>query len=359
MDELSNHLLVVAVLGYVAAMVGHLVEYAFGQRGAVARAAARAPRQPRRELVAVGAGPTGGAPDVARPHAEAPEAGGPDAEAPEAVGSGAGTPEARGPGAGTPVRSPGVTGWAGRLAVALTGVAALAHAGVLVTRGLAAHRVPWGNMYEFVVAGSLVAAVTWLVLVVRRPSLRLLGLFASLIFVVVLGYAGMVLYTEAAPLVPALNSYWLKIHVSAAALSSGLFMVGAVPALMYLVRSGHDAGRRRFPYGLGRVLPPADVLERLTFRLHTFAFPIWTFAVVCGAIWAEAAWGRYWAWDPKETWSFVSWVAYAAYLHARATPSVRRTTATWFAVAAWTTMLINLYVINFLVVGLHSYAGVD
>jgi len=210
-----------------------------------------------------------------------------------------------------------------------------------------------------VVALSLVAAVAWLVLLIGRPTLRLLGLFVTLALVLVLGFAGMVLYTEAAPLVPALNSYWLKIHVSAAATASGLLLIAFVPAALFLIRTGYDAGKRRFPYPIGAKLPAAESLERLTFRLHAFAFPIWTFAVICGAIWAEAAWGRYWGWDPKEIWSFISWVAYAAYLHARATPSVKRTTATWFAVAAWGTMLINLYVINFVAVGLHSYAGVE
>src|SRR5690606_37032256 len=159
-----------------------------------------------------------------------------------------------------------------------------------------------------------------------------------------------------APLIPALQSAWLKIHVSAAATASGLLLLAFIPAALFLIRSGYDADKRRFPYGLGRGLPAADTLERLSFRLHAFAFPIWTLAIICGAIWAESAWGRYWGWDPKETWSFVSWVAYAAYLHARATPSVKRTTATWFAVAAWGTMVINLYVINFVAVGLHSYA---
>jgi len=241
----------------------------------------------------------------------------------------------------------------------LTVLAVAAHAGVLVTRGLAAGRVPWGNMYEFVVALSLVGAVGWLVLLARRPALRLVGLFVTLALVLILGFAGMVLYTDVAPLVPALNSYWLKIHVSAAATSSGLLLLASVPAMLFLVRAGYDAGKRRFPYPVGAKLPAADTLERLAFRLHAFAFPIWTFAVICGAIWAEAAWGRYWGWDPKEIWSFVSWVAYAAYLHARATPSVKRTTATWLAVVAWITMLVNLYVINFVAVGLHSYAGVD
>jgi cytochrome c-type biogenesis protein CcsB len=330
MAELSNQLLVVAVLGYLAGMLGYLAEYAFGPRGPVARTAARAPRQ--RELVAAAVG--GGVAD--------------DPVSPVQPGE--------------PPRPPGPDGRAallGAAAVVLTVVAVIAHAGVLVTRGLAAGRVPWGNMYEFVVALTLVGAVGWLVLLARRPALRFVGLFVTLVLVLILGFAGMVLYTEVAQLVPALNSYWLKIHVSAAATSSGLLLLASVPAMLFLVRAGYDAGKRRFPYPVGAKLPAADTLERLAFRLHAFAFPIWTFAVICGAIWAEAAWGRYWGWDPKETWSFVSWVAYAAYLHARATPSVKRTTATWLAVVAWISMLVNLYVINFVAVGLHSYASID
>jgi cytochrome c-type biogenesis protein CcsB len=328
MAELSNQLLVVAVLGYLTAMLGYLAEYAFGARGPVARTAARAPYQ--RELVGALVGPSGGPVSPVQP--------------------------------GGTERPPAPADRAallGRVAVVLTVVAVIAHTGVLVTRGLAAGRVPWGNMYEFVVALSLVGAVGWLVLLVRRPAMRFVGLFVTLVLVLILGFAGMVLYTEVAPLVPALNSYWLKIHVSAAATSSGLLLLASVPAILFLVRAGYDAGKRRFPYPVGAKLPAADTLERLAFRLHAFAFPIWTFAVICGAIWAEAAWGRYWGWDPKETWSFVSWVAYAAYLHARATPSVKRTTATWLAVVAWITMLVNLYVINFVAVGLHSYANVD
>jgi cytochrome c-type biogenesis protein CcsB len=213
-------------------------------------------------------------------------------------------------------------------------------------------------MYEFVIALSFVGSVAYLTLVARRPALRQLGLFVTLALVLILGFAGMVLYTKAEPLVPALNSYWLKIHVTAAATASGLFLVAFVPAALYLVRDGYERGKRRYPYTIGRRLPAADQLERLSFRLHAFAFPIWTLAIICGAIWAESAWGRYWGWDPKEVWSFISWVAYAAYLHARATPSVKKRVATWFAVLAWGTMLVNLYVINFVAVGLHSYAHV-
>ncbi len=324
MAHLSDVLLQVAVVAYLAAMTGYLVEYAFGTRGAVARVAGRRDR----ELVMAGA-PAGPSPVSPLPVSDVPVAD---------------TPRV------------GRTGVFGAVAVGLTVVGLGVHIAVLVTRGLAAGRVPWGNMYEFVVTLTAVGAAGWLVLLVRRTALRPLGLFVTASLAVLLGFAGLVLATPAAPLVPALNSYWLKIHVTAAATASGLLLLGFIPAALFLIRSGYDAGKRRFPYPIGRTLPAADTLERLTFRLHTFAFPIWTLAVICGAIWAEAAWGRYWGWDPKETWSFISWVAYAAYLHARATPSVKRTTATWFAVAAWGTMLINLYVINFVAVGLHSYA---
>jgi cytochrome c-type biogenesis protein CcsB len=328
MAQLSDTLLQVAVVTYVAAMLGYLVEYAFGTRGAVARLAAR----PARELV------TAGAPSPASPSSPATPIRTDAASAPPAAGR---------------------SGIAGVIGVGLTVLGLAIHIGVLVTRGLAAGRVPLGNMYEFVVALTAVFAVGWLVLLALRPAMRPLGLFAAASLALLLGFAGLVLSTPAAPLIPALQSSWLKIHVSAAATASGLLLLGFVPAFLYLIRAGYDAGKRRFPYPIGAKLPAAQTLERLTFRLHTFAFPIWTLAVICGAIWAESAWGRYWGWDPKETWSFISWVGYAAYLHARATPSVKRTTATWFAVVAWLTMLVNLYVINFVAVGLHSYASVD
>lgn len=331
MAELSDTLLLVAVVTYIAAMLGYLVEFAFGTRGAVARVAAR----PARELVAVGA--SGGSSGVSDPDASIPAEPSHDREA-----------------ITTP--APGRTRIAGMIGVGLTVLALAVHIGVLVTRSMAAQRVPWGNMFEYVVTLTAVFGVGWLVLLAARPALRPLGLFVAAAQMVLLGFASLVLSTPAEPLIPALQSAWLKIHVSAAATSSGLLLLAFIPAALYLIRAGYDAGKRRSPYGLGRRLPAADTLERLAFRLHAFAFPIWTLAIICGAIWAEAAWGRYWGWDPKETWSFISWVAYAAYLHARATPSVKRTTATWFAVAAWGTMVINLYVINFVAVGLHSYA---
>jgi cytochrome c-type biogenesis protein CcsB len=339
MSALSNQLLVVTILAYLTAMIGYAAEFAFGSRGVVARAASRTPQ---RELATVGAGPS------------ASGILGTDAATQEAAG---GTAAADVGGEAAPAEG-GKAARFGRLAVALTVVGWLAHAATVVTRGFAAGRVPWGNMYEFVLMVCLVGATAWLALVVRRPLARHLGLFVTLALVVMLGLAGMRLYTEAGPLVPALNSYWLKIHVTAASIASGILLVGFIAAALTLIRSGYDSGKRRFPYSLGEKLPDAQGLERLTFRVHAFAFPIWTFAIICGAIWAREAWTQYWSWDPKETWSFISWVIYAGYLHARATPSVKRTVATWIAVLGWATMMINLFAINLVVSGLHSYAGV-
>jgi cytochrome c-type biogenesis protein CcsB len=332
MAALSDQLLTVTVLAYLAAMVCHAADYAFGARGAVARVAAR----PARELVPALIGA------VATTPAGAP--GGDD------HGTGA-TP-------GTGLRPGGLATRVGAAAVVALLVAVAAHAATLVTRGIAAERAPWGNMYEYVLSATFVGAVAWLVLLARRPAIRHLGLYVALVNVLLLGLAGMVLHTPAGPLVAALDSYWLLIHVAAAVTATGLLLVGFVAAALYLVRSGHDRGRESFPFTLGPRLPAAETLERLTFRVHAFAFPIWTFAVIAGAIWAEAAWGRYWGWDPKEVWAFVSWVVYAAYLHARATPSVRRTTTAWLAVAGWLTMLMNLFGVNLFFTGLHSYAGV-
>jgi cytochrome c-type biogenesis protein CcsB len=306
MGALSNQLLVVTILLYVFAMLGYAIEFAFGHRSVVAKVA-----------VTVGAP----APDEPRDLSVVP---------------------AR----------------LGAAGVGLTALGLAAHAATLVTRGIAAGRVPWGNMYEFVIAVSLVGTVAWLVVLTRFPQLRHLGLFVSLVTALLLAIAGMSLYTPAGPLVPALHSYWLVIHVTAAITASGILLVGFVAAALHLIRIGYDKGSRRFPYGLAQRLPAAETIERLTFRVHAFAFPIWTFAIMCGAIWAEAAWGRYWGWDPKETWSFVAWVIYACYLHARSTAGWRGRKAAVIALIGVASFWFNFIGINLLVSGLHSYAGV-
>ena len=242
---------------------------------------------------------------------------------------------AGGPSVEMSVPPPTHSGYAGTAAVALTLLGWIAHVGSVVTRGLAVDRVPWGNMYEFSTAAALVAVTGFLVLVLRGRVETSLGAFVMLPVVLYLGLAGTVLYTKAGPLVPALNSYWIKIHVAAAATASGAFLLSGVIALLYLLRDRFDARN--------------DVGEPVR-------FPVWTFAIIAGAIWAEAAWGRYWGWDPKETWSFITWVLYAGYLHARATAGWKGRKAAWVAVAAAGALIIDYYVVNIFVVGLHSYA---
>ncbi len=249
----------------------------------------------------------------------------------------------------------------GRFALALTGLGWLVHLASIVARGFAAHRVPWGNMYEFSSCVAFVAVTAFLLLVIRGSVERSLGAFVMLPVVLYLGLASTVLYTAAGPLVPALNSYWIKIHVAAAITASGAFLLAGIVALLYLIRARFDeaaaAGRQsRFPVSLGAQLPSAPSLDRVSYVVIAFAFPIWTFAVIAGAIWAEAAWGRYWGWDPKETWSFITWVLYAGYLHARATAGWKGRKAAWVAVAAAVALIVDYYVVNIFVVGLHSYA---
>jgi cytochrome c-type biogenesis protein CcsB len=253
------------------------------------------------------------------------------------------------------------SGRAGRFGLALTAAGWLVHLTSVVTRGIAAGRVPWGNMYEFSSAAALVAVTGFLLLVLRGRIDKSLGAFVMLPVVLYLGLAGTVLYTKAGPLVPALNSYWIKIHVAAAVTASGAFLLSGVIALLYLLRARFDARTDvgqpvRFPVTLGRVLPAAGALDRAAYVVIAFAFPVWTFAIIAGAIWAEAAWGRYWGWDPKETWSFITWVLYAGYLHSRATAGWKGRKAAWVAVAAAAALIVDYYVVNIFVVGLHSYA---
>ena len=217
-------------------------------------------------------------------------------------------------------------------------------------RGVATQRAPLGNLFEFSVAGAFFAMATFCVWGTRR-DLRWLGVFVTAPVVLLLGVASTAWYTEADELVPSLKSYWLPIHVTVATLSVGIFIVGAVMAALYLM-SDRQVGGERF----WRKLPPAAALERLTYSLHIVAFPLWTFTLIAGAIWAREAWGAYWNWDPKEVWTFVIWTVYAAYLHARATKNTSRRAANWIAIAGFACIVINYTVVNFYFIGQHSYA---
>ena len=243
----------------------------------------------------------------------------------------------------------------GRSAVALTVLAFLLHLAGLVTRGIAAGRAPWGNMYEFALTATL-AATAVLLVGLRTWRVRAVGAVVVPVVLLLLGLGVTVLYTDAEQLVPALRSYWLWIHVTAATIAAGGFLLGGAFTVLHLLRDRAVAKGR--PAGWLRTLPPAATLERLAYRAHVFAFPVFTFAVMAGAIWAENAWGRYWGWDPKETWSFITWVCYAASLHARSTPGWRGRGSDTFALLGFAALMFNLFGVNIWITGLHSYAGI-
>jgi cytochrome c-type biogenesis protein CcsB len=256
----------------------------------------------------------------------------------------------------------------GLVAMGLTVLGLAGHAGVLVTRGLAAHRLPWGNMYEFATAVVLVAVVAYTVLALRAPVLRHIGAFVLGPVVLAMVLIGLFLYASAGPLVAALRSWWLGVHVTTAILGFGIFFVSGITSVLYLLRSRYEQqGGEQVPPGAGSSapgstsllarLPSAAALDRTAHRTAVFGFPIWTFAVIAGAIWAESAWGRFWGWDPKETWAFIAWVVYAAYLHARTTAGWRGRPSAWVNVVGLVVMVFNLLYVNMVSTGLHSYAG--
>lgn len=241
--------------------------------------------------------------------------------------------------------------------VAVTVVGLLCNAGQILARGLAVQRWPWGNMFEFVVAICLCAVVAFLYLAIRHQA-RYLGVFVLIPVLVLLGIAVRWLYADAGPVVPALHSYWIAIHVTAAIIATGAFIVAGSATVTYI--AADRAERRREAGGevgsIAAKLPPSEVLDKLAHRLIVFAFPLWTFAIIAGAIWADEAWGRFWGWDPKEVWSFITWTVYAAYLHARATAGWRGTRSAWISLTGFACLMFNFFAVNYLFSGLHSYA---
>ena len=246
------------------------------------------------------------------------------------------------------------------IAVALTCAGLAAHTTGVVLRGLSVHRLPWGDMYEFVTALTCVAVAFFLAAMIRYRAYYL-GLFVMVAVVLVLGLAETVIYTPAGPLVPALQSYWLAIHVTAMTLATGVFFVAAVIGITYLFVDRYArrvaAGRPVGSDGILRRLPGPETLDRLAYRTVVFGFPIWTFGVMAGAIWADRAWGSYWSWDPTETWAFITWVVYACFLHARATAGWRGRRAAYIQLVGFGCVLFNVLVVSLVIPGLHSYAG--
>ncbi|MCU1570647.1 MAG: cytochrome biosis protein [Naasia sp.] len=229
------------------------------------------------------------------------------------------------------------------------------HLGAGVLRGIAAARVPWANMYEFSMTGTLLIMGVFLVLLTRR-DLRFLGAIITGLVVLLLGISTVGFRVDVVPLPPALQSYWLVIHVLVAILGTAFFTVGAALSVVQLVQERRESGaaaRLRLPASV----PGAAALENSAYRVIIVGFIFWTFTLIAGAIWAEHAWGRYWGWDTKEVWTFVIWVIFAGYIHARATRGWRGSRSAWLAIVGYSAVLFNFGIVNVFFKGLHAYSG--
>ncbi|WP_051222706.1 c-type cytochrome biogenesis protein CcsB [Agrococcus lahaulensis] len=275
-------------------------------------------------------------------------------EARELVGAGASGAPATGaparPTASAPATAPaGRPGRGARIGFALIVIAWALHLGGAVMRGLAAGRVPWANMYEFALTGVAVIVGVFVLSRLWR-DLNFLGVFISGLATVFLGVATVNFYVTPTPLPPALQSYWLVIHVFVATLATGFFALGSGLSVLQLIKERRSSG-------FLRALPSTVQLEDLAYRVGVIGFIFWTFTLIAGAIWAEHAWGRYWGWDTKEVWTFVIWVIYAGYIHARATRGWRGSRSAWLQLVGFAAIIFNYSVVNLFFKGLHAYSG--
>ncbi len=247
--------------------------------------------------------------------------------------------------------------WAG-IGMSLSWLGTLLLVAAVVTRTMAVQRPPLGNMYEFSMVGCMFAMLAFLGWSLRS-DIRWLGVFITLPIVLFEMLDAVIYYTAASALLPSLQSYWLSIHVSVATLSVGLSTLAFSLTLAYFAQNWRDEQRAKGKdkWKFLDALPSAQSLDRTTYGVLIVAFPMWTFTLIAGAIWAQEAWGHYWNWDPKEVWTLVIWIVYAAYLHARATAGWSGKRAAYIALAGFVAILINYGFVNVYLVGQHSYSG--
>ncbi|MFF3491250.1 c-type cytochrome biogenesis protein CcsB [Streptomyces sp. NPDC002795] len=347
----SNVLIYSSMAVYLLAFFANMAEWIFGSRSKVGRTAAALTGKAEEKTAAAPAvtvNKKGGAAVLDRPQVVTRAAAG-ARDVPDGPGAAAGDVQGD---------------MYGRIAISLTVLAFLVEFGGVVTRALSVERAPWGNMYEFSITFSTVAVGIYLVLLACKKNVRWLGLPLVITVLLDLGLATTVLYTSSDQLVPALHSYWLYIHVSTAIFCGAVFYVAAVGTILYLFKDSYEnklangGTPGKFATSVMERLPASQSLDKFSYRVNAAVFPLWTFTIIAGAIWAGDAWGRYWGWDPKETWSFITWVAYAAYLHARATAGWKGRKAAYLALIAFACWIFNYYGVNIFVTGKHSYAGV-
>jgi cytochrome c-type biogenesis protein CcsB len=249
-----------------------------------------------------------------------------------------------------------------RIGTALTVLGFLFHLAATITRGIAAERVPWANLYEFAMTGTLLVVLVYL-LVNTRMDLRFLGTFITGLVVVLMGAAAVSFYVGVVPLMDPLKSVWLVIHVFVASLATAFLALAFALSVLQLMQNRRqrltsENAAKTGPKFLG-TLPDADRLEGMAYRFAIVGFILWTFTLIAGAIWARDAWSRYWGFDVKETWTFIIWVLYAGYIHARATRGWRGNPSAWLSIVGFTAVIFNFTIVNVFFKGLHAYSGLS
>ena len=242
-----------------------------------------------------------------------------------------------------------------RIAIVLLVLGFVFHLLATLARGIAANRVPWANMFEFGLTASVLIVAVFLGSLLWK-DLAYLGAFVSGFVLLALGVVTVNFYVDVVPLPPALQSGWLVIHVFVASLATAFFALGAGLSIFQLIRARFEA-REMARAKLMKTIPSANVLESLAYRLNVIGFVMWSFTLIAGAIWAERAWGRYWGWDTKEVWTFIIWVLFAGYIHARATRGWRGSRSAILGIVGFGAVLFNYTVVNIAFTGLHSYSG--
>ncbi len=249
-----------------------------------------------------------------------------------------------------------------RWAFSLLIASAVMHGTGVILRGVAASRVPWANMYEFSITGTFLVVAIYLVSWFFVRDIRILAVFVTGFVLLVLGIATTVFYVQVKSLMPALQSYWLVIHVTVAILATGFFNIASAASIAYLMKGSKVVETSKLPgFALTRrilaLFPDMNKLEKLAYRFNIIGFILWTFTLIAGAIWAERAWHRYWGWDTKEVWTFIIWTIYAGYLHANATRGWSGKRSAWLAVIGFCAIIFNFTIVNLFFKGLHVYSG--
>ena len=242
-----------------------------------------------------------------------------------------------------------------RIGLTLSVLAWIVHLLATIGRGIAGNRVPWANMFEFGLTSTLLIVAVFLGTLFWK-DLGYLGAYITGFVLLALGVVAVNFYVDVVPLPPALQSGWLVIHVFVASTATAFFALGAALSVLQLVRARFEA-RRMAKARIMNTLPGSSVMESLAYRLNVVGFVLWSFTLIAGAIWAERAWGRYWGWDVKEVWTFIIWVLFAGYIHARATRGWRGSRAAWLGIIGFGAVLFNYTVVNIAFTGLHSYSG--